>query len=107
MDAILQYDDDSGEEEVFHPNDIHHTKCMVCSQAVKQYKCPACSIFTCSLMCCKKHKVQSGCTGKRDRASYVSMQQYNERNLVQDYHFLEDVLQTKQRGSRIASNTEG
>ena len=32
--------------------------CMVCEDAPKQYKCPRCEYFTCSLACCKQHKVE-------------------------------------------------
>ena len=32
--------------------------CMVCEDAPKQYKCPRCDYFTCSLICCKQHKVE-------------------------------------------------
>ena len=31
---------------------------MVCEDAPKQYKCPRCEYFTCSLACCKQHKVE-------------------------------------------------
>jgi HIT zinc finger len=34
--------------------------CMVCEEAPKQYKCPRCDYFTCSLKCCKQHKVEVG-----------------------------------------------
>ena len=32
--------------------------CMVCEAAPKQYKCPRCDYFTCSLKCCKQHKLE-------------------------------------------------
>jgi hypothetical protein len=31
--------------------------CAICKEAPSIYKCPRCSILTCSLTCCKKHKV--------------------------------------------------
>lgn len=33
------------------------TLCMVCEDSKKQYKCPRCDYFTCSLKCCKQHKI--------------------------------------------------
>lgn len=32
--------------------------CEVCSDAEGIYKCPACSMFTCSLKCCLQHKAE-------------------------------------------------
>jgi hypothetical protein len=41
-----------------------------------------------------------GCSGKRDRTKYVNLSEYSENNLVNDYHFLEDVLQCKDKSKR-------
>ena len=38
--------------------------------------------------------------GKRNRVEYVGINNFNDRNLQNDYHFLEDVLQEKARGKR-------
>lgn len=32
--------------------------CEICLDKEKKYKCPRCSIFTCSLECCKYHKIK-------------------------------------------------
>jgi hypothetical protein len=34
------------------------TLCMVCESNQRQYKCPRCDYFTCSLKCCKQHKLE-------------------------------------------------
>lgn len=34
------------------------TLCMVCESVQRQYKCPRCDYFTCSLKCCKQHKLE-------------------------------------------------
>jgi hypothetical protein len=81
-----------------------HTVCEVCKEKEKRYKCPRCSLFTCSLDCCVKHKAQSGCNGKRDRASFVSMSGFQEKHIRNDFHFLEDVLQTKGTAERTLSS---
>lgn len=44
--------------------------------------------------------VQFGCTGKRNRTSYVSCSEFKEENLRSDFHFLEDVLQSKDNAKR-------
>ena len=112
--------------------------CMVCEEAPKQYKCPRCDYFTCSLKCCKQHKIEVGnlpigrwwcdyisndrrvrnlplltclltvdrqtkCDGKRDRAAFISVKDFKEKNLRSDYHFLEDILQTKDSALRTLS----
>jgi len=78
-------------------------KCMVCHIHPKAYKCPRCHILSCSLICCKVHKVSSGCSGQRDRTEYLPIKEFKESNLRNDYHFLEDVLQTKRRAKGLFS----
>lgn len=112
--------------------------CMVCEESPMQYKCPRCDYLTCSLKCCKQHKIevrnslnglllltesslwlgtdnllfdalslhhtlQTQCTGKRDRAAFVSVKDFKEKNLRSDFHFLEDILQTKDSALRTLS----
>lgn len=71
--------------------------CEVCSADEGRYKCPRCSLFTCSLACCLRHKAERGCDGKRDKTAFVDINEYSEDNLRSDFHFLEDVLQSKNR----------
>jgi hypothetical protein len=44
--------------------------------------------------------LQFGCTGKRNRTSYISSSDFKEANLRSDFHFLEDVLQSKDSAKR-------
>jgi len=82
--------------------------CEICCLSRRQYKCPRCSVFSCSLECCKRHKVERACDGRRDRTSYVSIQTFSNTTLRNDYHFLEDVLQTKDSAKRtLAFNCGG
>ena len=74
-------------------------KCIFCNNE-GIYRCPGCSRLTCSLKCCKEHKKKYNCTGKRDRTSFVSMKDYGDTTLRRDYHFLEDVMQSKQSSRR-------
>ena len=55
--------------------------CDVCSAEVAKYKCPRCSIMSCSCACCVAHKIESGCNGKRDRTAFVPMQSFAAANL--------------------------
>jgi hypothetical protein len=100
MEGILDYSDD---EDIVVPQAV----CMVCNKNPKSYKCPACGILSCSLRCCIDHKARTGCTGRRNRVDYVPMSEYKEKNLINDYHFLEDVLQTKTNGQRIVHAAGG
>lgn len=40
------------------------------------------------------------CSGKRDRVEFVPNKSFNEVNLRNDFHFLEDILQTKDTAKR-------
>ena len=37
-----------------------------------------------------EHKVQKQCSGKRKRTAYISLPDFTERQLVQDYRLLEE-----------------
>ncbi|KZT12549.1 uncharacterized protein LAESUDRAFT_718816 [Laetiporus sulphureus 93-53] len=66
--------------------------CAICSTKPAVYTCPRCSIRTCSLLCSTAHKTRDeGCSGVRNKAAYVPMNQYGYMALMSDYTFLEDV----------------
>ncbi|KZW04113.1 hypothetical protein EXIGLDRAFT_15451 [Exidia glandulosa HHB12029] len=65
--------------------------CGVCSERDHKYTCPRCSTLTCSAECAKQHKATTGCTGERDKAAYVPMNEYTWGRLMDDYTFLEDM----------------
>lgn len=90
--------DDPGSPEIM---------CHLCEINAKLYKCPACSMITCSLKCCKEHKALKKCDGKRKRADYVELGKFTEQHLRSDFHFLEDVLQIRNNSGRIISETKG
>jgi len=81
--------------------------CEICAINPRQYKCPRCFVMTCSLQCCRKHKIKSSCTGQRDRAAYVSIQGFEEKTLRSDFHFLEDILQSKDSAKRVLLSSCG
>ena len=65
--------------------------CEVCKEKQTKYCCPKCNKKTCSLDCVKEHKEATGCTGKRDRTAFLGRGELNERSLLSDYKFLEEV----------------
>ncbi|XP_047192914.1 N(G),N(G)-dimethylarginine dimethylaminohydrolase 1 isoform X2 [Scophthalmus maximus] len=83
-----------GEEEEDEPRGtkrkISLANCVVCRSEEAKYRCPACLTHSCSLVCVKKHKEDSGCSGVRDKTAFVSLTQFDEMALLSDYRFLED-----------------
>jgi hypothetical protein len=65
--------------------------CDVCKEKPSKYCCPRCDKKTCSLECVKQHKEATGCSGKRDRTAFVGRGDLDERSLMSDYKFLEQV----------------
>lgn len=56
--------------------------CEECKSKPSKYKCPACSLRSCSLNCVNAHKRHSGCTGKRKHIQLVSLSQFNDSILL-------------------------
>ncbi|ODN84372.1 hypothetical protein L202_00336 [Cryptococcus amylolentus CBS 6039] len=63
--------------------------CKICSAPAK-YTCPRCSSTTCSLACVKLHKQNDTCSGVRDPAKYVPLNQFTQGTWSDDYKWLED-----------------
>lgn len=95
MNPIIAADSNAVEEQAA----VVQKLCAVCEIAAAQYKCPACSMMTCSLVCCKAHKTkvlfscnifpcedkcefaQWDCSGQRERSSFVKSSEYSEPHL--------------------------
>ncbi len=75
--------------------------CDVCHKKESIYRCPKCFVRTCCLACCKSHKEEAKCDGKRDRTAFVPLHQFKDSTLKSDYYFLEDVLNKSNRGKRL------
>lgn len=83
--------------------------CEVCNASIAIYHCPRCSTSTCSLKCCRAHKISSTedgstnvvCNGKRDRTKFCSLKGFDDAQLASDYHFLEDVLKLSEGSKRL------
>ncbi|VDL62096.1 unnamed protein product [Hymenolepis diminuta] len=65
--------------------------CAVCTTNKAIYTCPRCAMRTCSLTCCKSHKLTYNCSGRRNVAAYVDRQDYNYFSFLSDYRFLESI----------------
>ena len=73
-----------------HKFSLDPTKCEICTERAHKYKCPRCSLRTCSLDCCRRHKTAMNCSGERDRTKFVNKNEFDETQLLQDYKFLEE-----------------
>ncbi|KAM4574783.1 box C/D snoRNA protein 1 [Fundulus diaphanus] len=78
------------EEQKVAKRKISLSNCGVCGSEEAKYTCPACFKHTCSLLCVKKHKDDSGCSGVRNKTAFVTLSHFDEMALLSDYRFLED-----------------
>ncbi|XP_061831653.2 box C/D snoRNA protein 1 [Nerophis lumbriciformis] len=79
-----------GEESKGTKRKVSLSNCGVCGTEEAKYKCPACFTHSCSLICVKKHKEKSKCTGVRNKTAFVTLSHFDEMALLSDYRFLED-----------------
>ncbi|KAK3239717.1 hypothetical protein CYMTET_50377 [Cymbomonas tetramitiformis] len=79
--------------------------CQCCGERQAKYRCPACTLSTCSLECSQQHKIDSGCTGKRDRSGFVGLKEFDDRSLLSDYRFLEEINETSEAVKRMKPST--
>ncbi|XP_057446408.1 putative box C/D snoRNA protein SPCC613.07 [Lotus japonicus] len=75
--------------------------CEECKSNASKYKCPGCSVRSCSLPCVKAHKVRTGCTGKRNRTQFVPLSQFDDSVLLSDYNLLEEVKRVAESAQRM------
>ncbi|KAF7842948.1 Box C/D snoRNA protein 1 [Senna tora] len=77
------------------------TPCEECKSNPSIYKCPGCSIRSCSLPCVKAHKQRTGCTGKRNQTQFVPISQFDDNLLLSDYNLLEDMKRVAESAHRM------
>jgi hypothetical protein len=76
--------------------------CVICSEATAKYQCPACRAVTCGLKCLKEHKAKYKCTGVASKAvAFVSLKEFSDKQITDDYHFLLDVEHTNTNAKRM------
>ncbi|XP_041862926.1 box C/D snoRNA protein 1 isoform X2 [Melanotaenia boesemani] len=78
------------EEQKSTKRKISLSSCGVCRSDEAKYRCPSCHKHSCSLLCVKKHKDDSGCSGVRNKTAFVTLSHFDEMTLLSDYRFLED-----------------
>ncbi|KUL83299.1 hypothetical protein ZTR_11363 [Talaromyces verruculosus] len=79
--------------------------CNICHINTPKYRCPRCSVRTCSLPCTRKHKTWSSCTGVRDPAAYLTRSQLEtEASFDRDFNFITGIERRLERAERDAEN---
>ncbi|XP_027358844.1 box C/D snoRNA protein 1-like [Abrus precatorius] len=76
-------------------------ECEECKCNPWKYKCPGCSLHSCSLLCVKSHKVRTGCTGKRNQTQFIPLSQFDDSLLLSDYTLLEEVKRVAESAQRM------
>ncbi|KDP20399.1 hypothetical protein JCGZ_05282 [Jatropha curcas] len=77
------------------------TVCEQCKENPSNYKCPGCSLRSCSLPCVKAHKERTGCSGKRNQTQFVPLSQFNDNLLLSDYNLLEEMKRVAESAQRM------
>lgn len=84
-----------------NPNAKESVVCEECKVKASKYKCPGCSIRSCSLPCVKAHKQRTACTGKRQQTHFVPLSHFDDNLLLSDYNMLEDVKRVSESAQRM------
>ncbi|XP_074598970.1 uncharacterized protein LOC141853501 [Brevipalpus obovatus] len=78
-------EEEDGEEPVIDPR-----LCAICQENGPKYKCPCCSLRTCSASCVQAHKTVYNCSGRAAPATFKKLSNIAEADLRHDYFFLND-----------------
>ncbi|GLT32148.1 hypothetical protein SLA2020_068350 [Shorea laevis] len=81
--------------------------CEECKNHPSKYKCPGCSLRSCSLPCVKAHKQRTGCSGKRNMTKFVPLSEFDDNLLVSDYNLLEEVKRIAESAQRTRAKLCG
>ncbi|GLU16541.1 hypothetical protein SLE2022_329720 [Rubroshorea leprosula] len=81
--------------------------CEECKSHPSKYKCPACSLRSCSLPCVKAHKQRTGCNGKRNMTKFVPLSKFDDNLLLSDYNLLEEVKRIAESARRARAKLCG
>lgn len=95
IDGSTNYDEEDKKRKV-------EQACEECKLKESIYMCPRCNIRTCSLDCVSKHKIKTGCNGKRNREAFLPLCRMSDSSLRSDYFFLEEVLDRMPRDAKRA-----
>ena len=84
------------------PSKKRTRNCEICDSVDPKYCCPGCSMRTCSLQCVKKHKLDTGCTGKKV-CTFVPTTEMDDNLLRADYFFIKEGERLAGESFRISS----
>lgn len=76
-------------------------ECSECSRSNPIYRCPRCSVRTCSLVCVSGHKKRTKCDGRKVRVQDVKLSEYTSETLFKDFKFLEDAQRFVESSMRL------
>lgn len=74
MEGVEEEGDE--EEPVIDPK-----LCAICQENGPKYKCPCCSLRTCSASCVQAHKTVYNCSGRTAPATFKKLSNINEADL--------------------------
>ncbi|KAH6813012.1 hypothetical protein C2S51_022030 [Perilla frutescens var. frutescens] len=89
------------EESPASDNNPKPNLCEECNIEASKYKCPGCSLRTCSLTCVNSHKQRTACSGKRPLTNFVPISKFDDNLLLSDYNMLEDVKRIADSAQRM------
>ncbi|XP_073007905.1 uncharacterized protein [Typha latifolia] len=90
-----------------NPNSKKPSLCEECGENSWKYRCPGCSILTCSLPCVRSHKERTSCTGKRNRTEFVPLSRFDDNLLLSDYNLLEETKRIEESARRLIAGFGG
>ncbi|MCJ1484834.1 hypothetical protein MMC06_005007 [Schaereria dolodes] len=78
--------------------------CKICQIHIPKYRCPRCSIRTCSLPCTKRHKLWAQCNGVRNPATYLKRSELaTPKGIDHDYNFISGIERKLDSADRDAA----
>lgn len=66
-----------------------------------KYKCPGCERLYCKTDCFIGHKDKFQCLGSRNKTPYVHLSNFDQKQFLDDYFFLEEVNQKLESVQRV------
>lgn len=67
-------------------------ECEVCGNSAK-YTCPCCELKTCCVACINIHKKEFQCDGKRNKIKFLYRNDFQDKDIENDYRLLEEISQ--------------
>src|SRR5271167_2832461 len=77
------------------------TLCPICYTSPPKYRCPRCSMRTCSLECSQTHKLRASCSGVRDPAKFIPKREFKPSTIDMDFNFLKRVEKIHEEGHSV------